>query len=250
MSARYIIRLDDACPTMSDNWDRIEALLDKYNVRPMIGVIPDNKDQSFLFRPADPDFWQKVKGWQNKGWVIALHGYDHIYKTKEGGLVPINDKSEFAGLELSEQRDKIKKGWQIFVDNNIPVDTWIAPAHSFDTNTLEALRTETSITTVSDGISLMPFKDQGFNWIPQQLWKFKKMPFGIFTICLHPNTMKEKELSRFEQDLEIFKDSVIDPTIAQQIDRKKGLADSIFAYIWWKLYKIKKQRIKSRAKQS
>lgn len=30
---KYIIRLDDACPNMKkDNWERVEKLLDKYNI--------------------------------------------------------------------------------------------------------------------------------------------------------------------------------------------------------------------------
>ena len=33
---KYIIRLDDACPNMKkDNWERVEKLLDKYNIKPI-----------------------------------------------------------------------------------------------------------------------------------------------------------------------------------------------------------------------
>ncbi|WP_214073670.1 DUF2334 domain-containing protein [Mucilaginibacter sp. dw_454] len=241
MSASYIIRMDDACPTMSINWDIIETLLDKYEVKPIVAVIPDNKDQAFLSRPVDPHFWQRVKKWQDKGWLIALHGYDHVYKTTGGGLIPINNKSEFTGLTIEEQREKIKKGWQIFLDNEIPVTTWVAPAHSFDENTLEALRLETSITTVSDGISLLPYRDKGFNWVPQQLWRFKKMPFGIFTICLHPAVMKPKDFDALEKDIIKFKKNIVAPDFALKYNRKKNAADIIFSWIWWQLYKIKKR---------
>lgn len=38
--SHYVIRLDDACPTMNHaNWNRMEYLLDKYSVRPIVGVI-------------------------------------------------------------------------------------------------------------------------------------------------------------------------------------------------------------------
>ena len=47
MSARYLIRLDDACHTMDTfKWDKIENILDKYSVKPIVSVIPDNKDRS------------------------------------------------------------------------------------------------------------------------------------------------------------------------------------------------------------
>ena len=41
----YCIRLDDACPQMNaEKWARIERILDKYKVRPIVGVIPENRD--------------------------------------------------------------------------------------------------------------------------------------------------------------------------------------------------------------
>ncbi len=43
--------------------------------------------------------------------------------------------------------------------------------------------------------------DDGFYWIPQQLWWFRKMPFGTYTICLHPNTLTARAFQQLEQDL-------------------------------------------------
>ena len=80
MSAKYILRLDDACPTMDVvKWDRIEKICDKFLIRPIIAVVPNNKDKKLIKNDIDINFWNKVRGWQNKGWHIALHGYDHIY---------------------------------------------------------------------------------------------------------------------------------------------------------------------------
>ena len=57
---------------------------------------------SFIIKDhIDINFWNKVRGWQNKGWHIALHGYDHIYISSNSGLVPFNNKSEFAGAVFS-----------------------------------------------------------------------------------------------------------------------------------------------------
>lgn len=42
---RYIIRLDDASEIMNvSTWERIEELLDNYNIKPIVGIIPNNKD--------------------------------------------------------------------------------------------------------------------------------------------------------------------------------------------------------------
>ena len=56
---KYIIRLDDACTRMNKkNWDRIEKLLDKYNIKPIVGIIPDSKDEAFLKFPYIEEFWK------------------------------------------------------------------------------------------------------------------------------------------------------------------------------------------------
>lgn len=36
----YIIRLDDACPNMNhERWREVENLLEKYNIKPIVGII-------------------------------------------------------------------------------------------------------------------------------------------------------------------------------------------------------------------
>jgi len=201
MNAKYIVRLDDACPTMDrQKWDKIEVILDKYSIKPIVAVIPNNKDLKQIKNEFDNDFWDKVRDWQKKGWHIALHGYDHVYISKKSGLVPFNNKSEFAGLSYEDQSIKIKDGWKIFQENSIKADIWVAPSHTFDENTLKSLKEHTTIKIISDGISLFPFKKYSFDWIPQQVWRFRKVPFGTWTGCFHPNEMSDKEFD----DLEIF----------------------------------------------
>lgn len=64
----YIIRLDDATPRMNpQGWQAVEDILDKYGVKPIVGIIPDNRDPLFIWK-EDPDFWtETVQRWQNKG---------------------------------------------------------------------------------------------------------------------------------------------------------------------------------------
>ena len=108
--AKYLVRLDDACPTYNkENWDRLEKLLDEYNIKPIVAVIPENRDEKLKYDNPDKGFWDKVYAWQEKHWTIGLHGFEHRYTTKSGGLVPLNKKSEFAGVSLAKQEVKIKK---------------------------------------------------------------------------------------------------------------------------------------------
>jgi hypothetical protein len=45
----YLIRLDDACPTMDAfKWRKLEKILDKYGILPIVGIIPNNQDQTLM----------------------------------------------------------------------------------------------------------------------------------------------------------------------------------------------------------
>jgi len=45
---KYLIRLDDSCETQDQaKWNKIEKLLDNLNIRPIVGVVPDNYDNFF-----------------------------------------------------------------------------------------------------------------------------------------------------------------------------------------------------------
>jgi predicted deacetylase len=230
---KYIVRLDDACPTMDiSKWSHIETILDKYDINPIVAVVPNNKDENLEVDKHDELFWEKVKRWQDKGWHIALHGYDHVYITDDAGLVPFNNRSEFAGLKYEEQADKIKKGIAIFKAHSIDVNIWVAPSHSFDKNTLLAIGNETDINIISDGISLSEYSDTQFMWIPQQVWYFREMKFGTWTGCFHPNEMEESEFDRLEKFVKNNKNDFVEINKLNN-KRKKSIVDYIFNKLYW-----------------
>ena len=75
-----LIRIDDVCENM--DWElmkKLEDLFDQYSIKPVLGVIPNNKDQEFLEFDRNDNFWDEVRKWQDKGWEIVQHGYTHIY---------------------------------------------------------------------------------------------------------------------------------------------------------------------------
>lgn len=89
----------------------------------------------------------------NKGWIIALHGYNHVYSTNEGGINPVNKRSEFAGISLEQQKKKIRSGVKIFRENGHDPQVFFAPSHTFDENTIKALKEESNIRIISDTIA-------------------------------------------------------------------------------------------------
>jgi hypothetical protein len=198
---RYLVRLDDACPWRDRGpWDRLEALFDRLGVRPLVAVIPDCRDPEVRPGTEDPAFWQRVRGWKAKGWALALHGHTHELGPCGSSLVPLNRYTEFAGRPEAEQRAKIRSGWGLMTAEAVAPDWWVAPAHTFDRTTLKVLTEETSIRRISDGLSNRAFVRHGFSWVPQQLWRPRSCPDGLWTLCLHPND----HTPAFEARLEAF----------------------------------------------
>lgn len=228
---RYIFRMDDACPWMEHaKWNALEAIFDRYGVKPVVAVVPACQDPGLRQSPEDPNFWAKTRDWQVKGWDIALHGYDHVYLGKNRGLVPLNARTEFAGQPEAVQRKKIRDGWKLLNDHGLKPTVWIAPAHTFDKTTLRCLEEETSIRIVSDGLSRRTFTRYGFTWIPQQIWAPRVCPPGTWTICLHPNTMGADMPDRVEAFLKDHAAEVTALGALPPTSRPWGLSDGVFEF--------------------
>lgn len=210
---KYLIRLDDACPTMdAQKWQRLEDLLDAYDVRPMVGVIPANNDPKQMIDASDDGFWTKVKDWEKKGWAIALHGYDHCFISDLGmvGLNPLWARSEFSGVSLETQKEKIRKGVAVFRANGIEPKYFFAPAHTYDENTLQALREESNIRIISDTIATHPYRKDDFVFIPQLGGHCVEIKIpGVWTFCLHPSVMTEENFEATEKFLKAHKDEML-----------------------------------------
>jgi predicted deacetylase len=196
LMTRYLLRLDDASHTMKKkNWDIMLNACIRYGVKALIGVIPKNEDTDQYYDLYDDNFWIYIRELEKSGFEIAMHGYNHKYiYSNEGAFLSFNKKSEFCGCNLLEQKDKINKSYCLFQRNGIRPRIFIAPSHTFNDITLRAISEETEIKIISDTFAFYPYKEKGFYFIPQQLWRYREMPFGIWTICIHPNMMTEKDL--------------------------------------------------------
>lgn len=245
INTKYLIRLDDACPTMSKEWwGKVEAVLDKYGVRPMVGIVPNCQDDNLAPDLADAYFWKKALNWQEKGWAIAMHGYDHNYISDQGlkGLNPLWKRSEFAGVTLEAQRKKIREGVILLKEKGLDVKYFFAPSHTFDKKTLEALRLESEIRVISDMYTLKPYREGDFVFIPCQIGHPQKMLLpGLYTICLHPNTFNDAAVERLDQFLQANQKKMIG---FDEIDLKKvGKKRLIDKMVSWAYYTRRKHTV-------
>ena len=173
IKVKILLRFDDITENM--NWhlmDKCEKLFDEFNIKPVMGVIPNNEDKVLKAFPKREGFWKIVKDWQSKGWEISMHGYNHLYNqnTNKKDYFKYGGLSEFYGETLSNQSDKIKKGLEIFKKNQIHIRSFFAPNHTYDENTFIALK-NSGIFTVIDGYGFRPFTHNKIKFIPQLFYK-------------------------------------------------------------------------------
>lgn len=207
MGVQYVYRIDDIHPAMMwSRFDRVMALFQRHGVVPLLGVIPDNQDESLMFDPPRSDFYQ-VMGTlvaENRA-EISQHGYRHIYTTRQRSinqrLYGRVSSSEFAGLPYDTQYEMIRKGQTLLGNQGLETDTWMAPSHTNDHNTFRALK-NLGFRYVTDGVAVYPYQQEGLIFVPQQNWQAKKpFPMGVFTICLHLDNLEEDAMDAIEAHL-------------------------------------------------
>lgn len=221
---KIAVRLDDITPAM--DWEKFEmfrGLLEEYGIKPLIGVVPDNRDENLNRGMEKEEFWQYVKGLQDNGWVVALHGFRHVYTEKKGGMFPLNDFSEFAGVSCGRQRDMLEKGKKILESHGIYTDIFMAPAHSYDRNTLKALK-QAGFRKITDGFGNRPYLWDGMVFYPIsfRLGSSLKKKHGFTTMVVHTNTINEKDIEKCrrifrEQNIISYRDYLQEPPAGRSL---------------------------------
>ncbi len=195
------VRLDDITSRMDyERFNKIRLILDKADIRPLIGVVPFLKDENLMKNEEHGDFPKLLQELEQNGWQIALHGYNHLYTTKKGGIFPLNGFSEFAGVSLEKQLKMIKEGKEQLESLGVTPTAFMAPGHSFDRNTLKALK-ENGITKLTDGFGKAPYIRNGITFYPISKKRSEcvsKKP-GYSTYVLHGDTMTDKDIEAFEK---------------------------------------------------
>lgn len=230
----YIMRLDDASEYMDLNkWLQMERLLDEYSIKPIYGIIPHNEDPELIAYGHVDGFWSLMKSWQEKGWTPALHGYTHVFETDCGGVNPVNKRSEFAGVSIERQKQKIRDGVKILKDHGINPEIFFAPAHTFDVNTVEALKSESEIRIISDTIADDVYYQDEIYYIPQQSGQVRELPFKTVTFCYHPNIMTEEDYRNLEIFLDKHKNDFSIISDNMMIKRKRNVKDRLLRTLYF-----------------
>ena len=202
--AEYLLRFDDLCPTMDRAaWERFLPLIGRFNLKPILAVVPENRDPELDREPPFAGFWEAMRGLQAAGATIGLHGYRHLCTEVGRGLIPLQDRTEFAGADRETQQERVRAGLRILRRKGLDPRIWVAPRHGFDLTTLAVLRGE-GIEWVSDGFAERPFRYGGLTWIPQQLWGPVEKRSGVWTICLHSNSATDEAVGDLESFLDRF----------------------------------------------
>ncbi|MCX4375802.1 MAG: DUF2334 domain-containing protein [Lachnospiraceae bacterium] len=261
MSMKIAIRMDDITPDMNwENFLRFKRLCDQHQIKPLIGVVPDNQDENLHFEPASQnkavsatgkatpfylteeenqpsnipqDFWAYLRKLQQEGWQIAQHGYIHRYHTQKMGCFPLNKLSEFAGIPYQQQYEALKAGKELLQSHGIHTDIFMAPAHSYDKNTLRALK-KLGFAKLTDGFGKMPYQWRGFTFYPisyRQSSSLKKAS-GYTTFVVHANGMNPGDFEYYERLFQTYADRLISFTEYMTVPpKKRGAARRIAEYL-------------------
>ncbi len=205
------IRLDDITPDMNyDKFNKVKQILDEANIRPLIGVVPYSKDETLRVEKPHEDFDKLTCDLQQNGWSIALHGYNHLYTTTEKGIFPINEFSEFAGVDYDKQEVMIRQGLSQLREWGLEPTVFMAPGHTFDKNTLKALKAN-GINAITDGFGSKPYIREGVTFYPISRRRSECISGkdGYSTYVLHTNTMSEDGIEAFKKMLNENRDKFI-----------------------------------------
>lgn len=228
------IRMDDITPDMDfEKFYRVKKLLDTYQIKPLIGVVPFNQDPNLIKNPVMEEFGTFLKLLQEEGYVIALHGCYHIYTTNKKGLFPLNDFSEYAGVPYEKQYTMICKGKEQLQKWGVDTDIFMAPGHTFDKNTLKALIAN-GFKCITDGFGRTSYVRGGLIFYPiaakrSECFSNKE---GYTTLVLHTNMMEEKDFLKLEKQLNEHKEKFISYSSYLKTDaRKRGVFACFVEYV-------------------
>lgn len=234
------VRMDDITADMDwDKFYRFKSILDQNGVKPLIGIVPDNQDQKLHIKDCREDFFAIVKELMNEGWSVAQHGVNHVYETTKGGLFPLNSYSEFAGLPYEKQYKKIQEGKRLLEEKGISTTVFMAPAHTYDKNTLKAL-VDCGFSYITDGFGQGPYTQYGLTFLPisfSQKASFSRQKDGYSTIVFHTNMMQDKDFVRYEKLFGEYKDLFI--PYSEYIEKTPSNRGTIGRVIEWSMAKAK-----------
>lgn len=244
MIPKYCVRLDDIVPGIDyERTDQFIKKLLRIGFTPILGIVPFNQDTEIGGTIYDDEFWDRVRKWISLGCRAAMHGLHHIIRPLSPNFNPMISSatgSEFSNFDVDQQHDIIVRALKKFQLEAIDVEYFMAPAHGFNEDTLCALRrSPLGINLiVTDGFMLRPVVSNDIYFLPQQLWRFRKFPFGYWTICYHLQEYSDEFLVCEIQKLErLMRNNIVN--LDKLSFKKLAFHDRIFSGVWVLLLKIR-----------
>ena len=227
MGRKIAVRMDDITPDM--NWDNFiffQRLFEEAGITPLLGIVPENQDSKLCCGAVQEDFYEVIGSLEEKGYSLAMHGFHHVYTSKSGGIFPLNNYSEFAGVSFNKQKEMLRLGRNKLKEHGIETDIFMAPAHSYDHNTLRALK-ETGFTKITDGFGRNPYIYKGITFYPIsfRLSRSLKQKKGVTTMVIHANTVTEADKERY---VRIFRENGKDMISYSEYLKMKPAKRNIF----------------------
>jgi hypothetical protein len=110
------------------------------------------------------------------------------------------------------------------------------PSHSFDETTLDALRAN-DIFIVTDGIGSFPYRKKGILLIPQLFSRPYSTFWGIYTICIHLNSISDVEFNKLcnfitEQNRKFIS---VEDLLQMDFDKLRNKVTNVFVFITYKI---------------
>lgn len=182
-----VVRLEDICPTMDlDKFVLYKNFFDEVGIKPLLCIVPDNKDPKLVKGTFNRDFWGLMRRLKDEGWGIAMHGTHHLATGKSIGILSGEVPTEFAGRTYDLQLKMLREGKHLLSQNGLDTEVFVAPHHSYDRETLKACK-KLGLNYISDGMSKSPYMLEGVKCIPASpSWKHHKS--GILTMCINCST--------------------------------------------------------------
>ena len=185
---KIVFRFDDFILNHYAFNDSLLAVFAKNNIPLNLAVIPYNTNDKPVF--ADTAHTNRLKrDVKTKKIDIQLHGFDH-----KNILAANEDKSEFKGLNVGAQYNKIAQGKHL-LDSLLKIDikSFIPPFNSYDNVTLKVLDSlhfagisaDRSGARNSSKITYLPFTYEGLCGIPKAL-QSNTDSTSVMVVMFHP----------------------------------------------------------------
>ena len=228
---KIAVRMDDITPDM--NWENFYFFLNLFEeagITPLLGIVPENRDENLKCEAPHKDFYRLMDELKQKGYCFAMHGCFHLYTTKCGGSFPLNHFSEFAGHSFEKQRKMLAFGKEKLKEYGIETDIFMAPAHSYDKNTLKALK-ELGFDRMTDGFGKKPYRSRGMVFYPIsfRLSSSLKKKKGMTTMVIHANTVTEADKKRYRR---IFREYGEDMISYSEYLEETPVARTVLGRMW------------------